>query len=188
MRGACVTRSFMCLSAVCSRSAFWCLSRVRRGRWFPLLRHPVRRAFLQSNSNRFRLRLIAIGLLAVVTIVLAILIILQIPGVGDFFRERARLEQSYDSARLGRFARHWLGMILATQHPLGIGPLEFAPMFGEDTHNIWLKAVLDYGWIGFIAFLTLTFLTLGIGFKLLFRNRPWQPFLLVAYATYLDMF
>lgn len=77
-------------------------------------------------------------------------------------------------------------MILATQHPLGIGPLEFAPMFGEDTHNIWLKAVLDYGWIGFIAFLTLTFLTLGIGFKLLFRNRPWQPFLLVAYATYLE--
>src|SRR5690606_23398870 len=71
--------------------------------------------FLQSNSNRFRLRLIAIGLLAVVAIVLAVLIILQIPGVGDFFRERARLEQSYDSARLGRFARHWLGMILATQ-------------------------------------------------------------------------
>ncbi|OIS93525.1 O-antigen ligase family protein [Brucella cytisi] len=141
--------------------------------------------FLQSHSNRFRLRLMVIGLLAVVTIILAILIILQIPGVGDFVRERARLEQSYDSARLGRFARHWLGMILATQHPLGIGPLEFGPMFGEDTHNIWLKAVLDYGWIGFIAFLTLTFLTLGIGCKLLFRNRPWQPYLLVAYATYL---
>ncbi len=141
--------------------------------------------FLQSNSNRFRLRLIAIGLLAVVAIILAILIILQIPGVGEFFRERARLEQSYDSARLGRFARHWLGMVLATQRPLGIGPLEFGPMFGEDTHNIWLKAVLDYGWIGFMAFLTLTFLTLAIGFKLLFRNRPWQPFLLVAYATYL---
>ncbi|MEL4375344.1 O-antigen ligase family protein [Brucella cytisi] len=141
--------------------------------------------FLQSHSNRFRLRLMVIGLLAVVTIILAILIILQIPGVGDFVRERARLEQSYDSARLGRFARHWLGMILATQHPLGIGPLEFGPMFGEDTHNIWLKAVLDYGWIGFIAFLMLTFLTLGIGCKLLFRNRPWQPYLLVAYATYL---
>ncbi len=58
-------------------------------------------------------------------------------------------------------------------------------MFGEDTHNIWLKAVLDYGWIGFIAFMTLTFLTLAIGFKLMFRNRPWQPFLLCAYATYL---
>ncbi|MFK4819058.1 O-antigen ligase family protein [Ochrobactrum quorumnocens] len=140
---------------------------------------------LQSQSNRFRLRLITIGLLAVLVIALAILLLLQIPDVRALFLERARLEQSYDSARLGRFARHWLGMVLATEHPLGIGPLEFGPMFGEDTHNVWLKAVLDYGWIGFIAFMTLTFLTLAIGFKLMFRNRPWQPFLLCAYATYL---
>lgn len=140
---------------------------------------------LQSESNRFRLRLITIGLLAVLAIALAIVLLLQIPDVRAFFFERARLEQSYDSARLGRFARHWLGMVLATEHPLGIGPLEFGPMFGEDTHNVWLKAVLDYGWIGFIVFITLTFLTLAIGFKLMFRNRPWQPFLLCAYATYL---
>ena len=140
---------------------------------------------LQSESNRFRLRLITIGLLAILAIALAIVLLLQIPDVRTFFFERARLEQSYDSARLGRFARHWLGMVLATEHPLGIGPLEFGPMFGEDTHNVWLKAVLDYGWIGFIAFMTLTFLTLAIGFKLMFRNRPWQPFLLCAYATYL---
>lgn len=140
---------------------------------------------LQSESNRFRLRLITIGLLAVLAIALAIILLLQIPDVRAFFLERARLEQSYDSARLGRFARHWLGLVLATEHPLGIGPLEFGPMFGEDTHNVWLKAVLDYGWIGFIAFMILTFLTLAIGFKLMFRNRPWQPFLLCAYATYL---
>lgn len=141
--------------------------------------------FLQSKSNRFRLRLIVIGTLAVVIIILAILLLLQIPEVRTFFFERAQLEQSYDSARLGRFARHWLGMWLATEHPLGIGPLEFAPLFGEDTHNTWLKAVLEYGWIGFVSFITLTVLTLAIGFKLLFRNRPWQPFLLCAYATYL---
>lgn len=141
--------------------------------------------FLQSTSNKFRLRLITIGLIAVLTLAIAILLLLQIPDVRAFFFERARLEQSYDSARLGRFARHWLGMWLATEHPLGIGPLEFGPMFGEDTHNIWLKAVLDYGWIGFISFVTLTALTLAIGFKLLFRDRPWQPFLLCAYATYL---
>jgi len=141
--------------------------------------------FLQSTSNKFRLRLVTIGLLAILAIALAIILLLQIPEVRTFFFERARLEQSYDSARLGRFARHWLGMWLATEHPLGIGPLEFGPMFGEDTHNIWLKAVLDYGWIGFVSFMILTFLTLAIGFKLLFRNRPWQPFLLCAYATYL---
>ena len=33
--------------------------------------------------------------------------------------------------------------------PLGIGPLVFGQMLGEDTHNVWLKALLDYGWLGF---------------------------------------
>ncbi|WP_409558636.1 O-antigen ligase family protein [Brucella pseudogrignonensis] len=141
--------------------------------------------FLQSESNKLRLRLVVIGTLAVVMIIFAILLLLQIPDVRTFFFERAQLEQSYDSERLGRFARHWLGMWLATEHPLGIGPLEFAPLFGEDTHNTWLKAVLEYGWIGFVSFITLTVLSLAIGFKLLFRNRPWQPYLLCAYATYL---
>ena len=141
--------------------------------------------FLQTNNNRFRLRLILIALLAVAVGVVGLLILIEIPGIGDFFLQRAQLEQSYDADRMGRFARHWYGMVLSTQHPLGIGPLEFGPMFGEDTHNNWLKAALDYGWIGFTAFVTLTFMTLGIGFRLLFRNRPWQPFLLCAYATYL---
>ncbi len=141
--------------------------------------------FLQSDSPRYRFRLAATSVLALVLVLLAVVLVLQIPGVGDFFLERAKLEQSYDSARTGRFARHWLGLLLAMQRPLGIGPLAFGPMFGEDTHNIWLKAALDYGWTGFVAFLTLTALTLGLGFKLLFRNRPWQPYLLAAYATYL---
>ncbi|WP_254799272.1 O-antigen ligase family protein [Falsochrobactrum tianjinense] len=141
--------------------------------------------FLQSGSNRFRLRLITMGLLTILAILLAIVLLLQIPDMREFFFERARLEQSYDSARLGRFARHWLGMLLAMEHPLGIGPLEFGPLFGEDTHNIWLKAALDYGWIGFAAFMILTCLTIAIGLRLLFRRRTWQPFLLCAYTAYL---
>ena len=43
---------------------------------------------------------------------------------------------------------------MAMEHPLGIGPLEFGPIYGEDTHNIWLKALLDYGWLGFASWLT----------------------------------
>ena len=30
----------------------------------------------------------------------------------------------------------------------------------------------------------MTWITLGIGFKLLFRKRPWQQFLVCAYAVY----
>jgi hypothetical protein len=137
------------------------------------------------NPNRlFRLRIVLLTGLVVVVVLLAIVIALQIPSVAELFTARAQLVQEYDEAQFGRFARHWYGMLMSIDHPLGIGPLEFGPIFGEDTYNIWLKAALDYGWIGFISYLTLTMLTLGLGLRILFRERPWQPFLLCAYLVY----
>jgi len=141
--------------------------------------------FIRNPNRLFRLRIILLAGLAVGLVLLAIVIALQIPSVAELFTARAQLVQEYDEAQFGRFARHWYGMLMSIDHPLGIGPLEFGPIFGEDTHNIWLKAALDYGWIGFISYLTLTMLTLGLGLRILFRERPWQPFLLCAYLVYL---
>jgi hypothetical protein len=140
---------------------------------------------IQNRSGKFRLKLILLAGLAVLVVGLAIITALQIPQVAQLFSERAQLVQPYDADRVGRFARHWYGLVLSTQHPLGIGPLEFGPIYGEDTHNIWLKALLDYGWLGFAAFVTMTMLTIGMGFRILFRHRPWQPYLICAYVTYL---
>src|SRR5690606_31381077 len=70
------------------------------------------------------------------------------------------------------------------EHPLGIGPLVFGRMFGEDTHNIWLKALMDYGWLGFAAYATLLIWTVAGGLRILFRNRAWQPFLLCAWIVF----
>ncbi len=139
--------------------------------------------FLQSNSGRFRLKIVIMAILAVTIVALAVIAILQIPGMEAFFHSRAQLEQSYDSARLGRFARYGLGLQMALEHPLGIGALNFGRMFGEDTHDIWLKALLDYSWLGFVAFLALTLWTLAAGFRILLRDRPWQPYLLCAYVV-----
>jgi O-antigen ligase len=105
--------------------------------------------------------------------------------VSEFFLSRAHLEQSYDSARLGRFARYSLGLEMALQHPLGIGPLVFGQIYGEDTHDIWLKALLDYSWLGFVSWLALTVWTTVAGFPLLLRNRPWQPYVLCAYVVFI---
>jgi hypothetical protein len=140
--------------------------------------------FLGSRDNRFRLRIIVIASIAFVTLALMLVVALQIPQIADLFSQRAVLVQEYDGARLGRFARHWLGFLMATEHPLGIGPLVFGPIFGEDTHNMWLKALLDYSWLGFACWLTLVMLTLGLGFKILFRPRYWQPHLTCAYAVF----
>jgi O-antigen ligase len=139
--------------------------------------------FLQSSSGRFRLRVAVMTMVALVLVGLAVLVALQLPGVAELFSTRAQLVQDYDGARLGRFARYGYGFAMALEHPLGIGPLVFGTIFGEDTHNIWLKALMDYGWIGFVSYLTLILWTIAAGFRILFRNRPWQPFLLCAYAT-----
>jgi O-antigen ligase len=141
--------------------------------------------FLQSRSGRFRLRIVVMAILAVALILIAMIAILQIPGVADMLSTRARLEQDYDAARLGRFARYSIGFLLALERPFGIGPLVFGQIYGEDTHDIWLKALMDYGWLGFVSYLALTCWTLVAGFRLLLRDRPWQPYVLCAYVVYI---
>ncbi|QPC87442.1 hypothetical protein GA830_12315 [Mesorhizobium sp. NBSH29] len=141
--------------------------------------------FLQSSSGAFRLRIAVMAVVAVLLLAVAIMVALQFPAVADLFYARATLEQDYDSARLGRFARYGIGFMMALEHPLGIGALVFGDIFHEDTHNIWLKALMDYGWLGFVSYLSLTLWTLAAGFRILFRDRPWQPFLLCTYVVYI---
>ncbi|MCO5145521.1 MAG: O-antigen ligase family protein [Aquamicrobium sp.] len=141
--------------------------------------------FLQSTSGLFRLRVALMSALAVAFILGGIVVALQIPGTAEFLAERARLVQSYDGGESGRFARFGDGFLMAMENPLGIGPLNFGRLLGEDTHNIWLKALMDYGWLGFAAFVALVAWTLAGGFRILFRDRPWQPYLLCAYVVFI---
>lgn len=140
--------------------------------------------FLQSASDMFRLRVVVMTIAALALLVIAMIVILQLPGVAEMFSNRAHLEQSYDTARLGRFARYAIGFQMALEHPFGIGPLVFGTIFGEDTHDIWLKMLMDYGWLGFVSFLTLVAWTIAAGFRILLRDRPWQPYLLCAYVAF----
>ncbi|WP_210325902.1 hypothetical protein [Oricola nitratireducens] len=140
--------------------------------------------FLGSSSGRFRLRIMLLSIFAFAGAAAVVVVALQFDAVRNIFFERAHLLQDYDASRLGRFERHWLGYIKATHTPLGIGPLEFGRIYGEDPHNIWLKALFAYSWLGFAAYVTLIMVTLGAGFRLLFRDRPWQPYLLCAYIVF----
>ncbi|MER8574787.1 O-antigen ligase family protein [Mesorhizobium sp. M1338] len=141
--------------------------------------------FLQSASGMFRLRVVVMTIAALALLVVAMIVILQLPGVSEMFSNRAHLEQSYDTARLGRFARYAIGFQMAMEHPFGIGPLVFGTIFGEDTHDIWLKMLMDYGWLGFVSFLALVAWTIAAGFRILLRDRPWQPYLLCAYVAFI---
>lgn len=140
---------------------------------------------LMNTSGRFRLRIVLLTLFAVAAAIILLVVALQFEAVRNLFLQRAQLFQSYDSARLGRFARQWLGLKEALVTPLGIGPMEFSKIYGEDTHNIWLKSLFAYSWLGFAAYVTLTLTTLAAGFRILFRDRSWQPFLTCAYIALL---
>ncbi len=140
---------------------------------------------LRERTQLFRMRIFLLGLTGFMLIAVTLAIALQFEQVSELFAVRAQLVQEYDAARFGRFARYGLGFALSMEKPLGIGPVEFGKIYGEDTHNIWLKALLDYGWIGFLAFLTLVVWTLAAGLKYLLRDRPWQPYFICVYVVFL---
>lgn len=138
-----------------------------------------------ETSVKQRFKLLMLGAFGAGTMVLMIVIALQFDAVAEMFDQRAQLTQEYDSAETGRFARHAIGFAWALENPLGIGPLEFGKILGEDTHNIWVKSLMAYGWIGFVSWLIMTLCTLIGGARLIGRIRPWQPYLLCAYAAFI---
>lgn len=140
---------------------------------------------IKERTGAFRLKILVMALVGSLMLVGAIIIALQFDQIADLFSVRAKLVQAYDGARLGRFERHAIGFLMAMEHPLGIGPLEFGLMWGEDTHNIWLKALMDYGWLGFVSYVILIVWTLVVGFRFLLRDRPWQPYLMLSYIVLL---
>ncbi|WP_454848972.1 O-antigen ligase family protein [Rhizobium binxianense] len=140
---------------------------------------------LKERSGAFRLRVLVLSLAAVIMVVAALLIALQVPKVSELFSARAQLVQQYDSEHLGRFERHRIGFTMMMERPLGIGPLVFGTLFPEDEHNIWLKSLTSYGWLGFVSYVTMLCWTLYLGFRNLLLDRPWQPFLMIAWISVL---
>lgn len=140
---------------------------------------------MTEQSEHIRARLLLAGAVGLATIVGLLIVALQFDVVYDMFEQRARVVQEYDGSEFGRFARHAIGFQWALENPFGIGPLEFGLILGEDTHNIWVKSLMAYGWLGFFAYLMITVCTLVGGARLVGRIRPWQPYLLCAYATYI---
>ena len=55
---------------------------------------------------------------------------------------------SYDVGQGGRFRLQELALGAMLQFPNGMGPFEFARVYGLQQHNVYLQAFLVYGWIG----------------------------------------
>ncbi len=140
---------------------------------------------LKERTTAFRFKILAIAGGAAIFLVLALAIALQFPQVSDLFTNRAKLVQEYDGARLGRFERHKIGFLMAMERPLGLGPMAFGKIFGEDEHNIWLKTLTTYGWLGAVTYQIMIWSTLWFGFRYMLRERPWQAYLMIAWVMIL---
>lgn len=140
---------------------------------------------LKERTGAFRLKILILSLSAAGLMILALIVALQFDKVADLFSSRTQLVQEYDGGHLGRFDRHRIGFLMAMERPLGIGPMVFSTMFPEDEHNIYLKSLTTYGWLGFACYIALIGWTLSAAFKALLHDRPWQPFLMISFITLL---
>jgi O-antigen ligase len=140
---------------------------------------------LKERSGAFRLRILILSLASIVMMMASLLIAMQFPKVSQLFSTRAQLVQEYDGEHLGRFERHRIGFTMMMERPLGIGPMVFGTIFPEDEHNIWLKSLTTYGWLGFVSYVGVLCWTLYLGFKNLLKDRPWQPYIMIGWICIL---
>jgi O-antigen ligase len=127
---------------------------------------------------------VVVALAGLMFVALFLAALLSIDQVADLLKERASLEQSYDTGHTGRFGRHVLGFLLALERPFGIGPLQFAKIFPEDPHNSYLNAFMSGGWIGGFSYLILIVTTLVIGLRFVFVTTPWRSTYIAVYAAF----
>lgn len=138
---------------------------------------------LKERTTVFRLKILTLSLAAVGLMIAAFLVALQFDKVSDLFSSRTQLVQEYDGGHLGRFDRHRIGFLMSMEKPLGIGPMVFSQIFPEDEHNIWLKSLTSYGWLGFVTYVGMIAATIAMGFRYLLRDRPWQAHLMIAWIV-----
>jgi O-antigen ligase len=143
--------------------------------------------FLTSHSSRERMRIVLIAAAGCLVLMLFIVALLSVDQVAALFKERASLDQSYDSGHSGRFGRHALGFLLALDRPFGIGPLQFATIFPEDPHNAYLNAFMSGGWLSGGSYLTIVCITLLIGIRCVFMATPWRNSLIAVYAAFVGV-
>jgi hypothetical protein len=158
-----------------------------RGAWFHFAVSALAMAtlaFVTARRQNTRLRIFVMSAVAVGTLAAFVAILLSIPAIHQMFEVRAHLLQSYDVGQGGRFRLQELALSALLDAPNGLGPFGFASTHVNQQHNVYLQAFLVYGWVGAVAYVLLIVSTLLIGFRMVFARRPWQPYIITAYAAF----
>ncbi len=140
--------------------------------------------FVTTSDPRMRNRIILLTIAAAFIAVLLVVALTTIDSVRDMLLVRAKAIQPYDVGPGGRFWFQQLALGQILDHPNGLGPFEFARIFGGQQHDVYMQGFLVYGWLGGAAYATLVLVTLGVGIRTALVATPWQYYLIAAYAAF----
>jgi len=144
--------------------------------------------FVTAPDARTRARLTLLTAAAIGLLVAIFVFSLSFDAIGDMFKERAKLIQSYDAgSSLGRFHLQQLAIGQLLDNPFGLGPYGMQRLYGLQQHNTYLQAFLVYGWIGGLAYIALILTTLAVGLRATFRATPWRPYAITALAAFIGV-
>lgn len=149
-----------------------------RGAWgvgaFSMILAILLRFFLEADL-RLRARIVTMTLVGLAVLTGLLVFALTIPEIADLFVQRASLNQDYDGGAMGRFGGQIRSIPLLLSQPNGFGPLRFPLVVGhEDPHNVYINAFAAYGWIGGLAYWTMTAMTLFAGWRLMLVQGPYR--------------
>ncbi len=144
--------------------------------------------FLTRPDRRSRNRIILFAIGGAAALGAIVLLLTSIGSVSQMLAERVHL-QSYDfgADNRSRFLLQEDSWREILNHPLGMGPWGFAHMTSWVSHNSYLGTLLNHGWLGGIAYLTLVVLTLYVGFKTIWIRTPWQTFTIATYLSFVAL-
>jgi len=133
---------------------------------------------------RMRTRIVVIGFAVVVAMALLVIALTSIPSIHHMLLERAKAFEPYDTGPGGRFTLQQLALNSILEHGIGLGPFEFARIYGLQQHEVYMQGFLVYGWLGGTAYLTIVLVTLLVGLRTVLVPTPWQFYLIAAYAVF----
>jgi hypothetical protein len=140
--------------------------------------------FVSAPDRRFRLRLIVTTAAGLFLLLCLLAVLLSIPSVNELFLNRANAINPYDVGQGGRFQLQELALTSLLDLPNGMGPFEFARIFGLQQHNVYLQAFLVYGWVGGVSYILMLLVTLLIGLRSAMIATPWQIWTITAFAAF----
>ena len=158
-----------------------------RGAWFHFAVSStvmVTLTMLTAPTLRERFRIFGLSAFGIGALVAFVIILLSFHSIGGMFDQRVHLIQSYDVGEGGRFELQRQALSVVLNQFNGMGPFEFARVYGLQQHNVYLQAFIVYGWIGGMAYIVLLLSTLWIALRTVLVRTPWQPYLITAFAGF----